>query len=213
MARDGARNRTAILDAAERITFDRGFAGAGVDRIIEEAGTTKGAFFHHFASKAALAEALIRRWADGDARHLETKLGRAENLVEDPLQQLLLFIGFFIEEAEESSGELPGCLFASYTYQAGLFEPDVLAVLADSMLSWRRRLRAKLDEVVARHPPVVEVDLDALADAVNVVFEGAFVVVEGRWRARCRVPAAPALPQPAAGDVPRRGPAARPVRG
>jgi hypothetical protein len=44
------------------------------------------------------------------------------------------------------------------------------------MLSWRRRLRAKLDEVVARHPPVVEVDLDALADAVNVVFEGALVL-------------------------------------
>ncbi len=29
---------------------------------------------------------------------------------------------------------------------------------------------------MARHPPVVEVDLDALADAVNVVFEGAFVL-------------------------------------
>ncbi len=176
MPRDGSTTRTALLDAAEQLTFERGFAGAPVDRIVEVAGATKGAFFHHFPSKLDLADALIRRWAEDDARHLEDKLSRAERLVEDPLQQLRLFVGFFIEEAEASAGEMPGCLFAAYTYQAGLFEPGTLEVLAESMLAWRRRLRAKLDEVVRIRPAGAEVDLDALADSLNVVFEGAFVV-------------------------------------
>lgn len=176
MRRDGITTRTALLDAAERLTFERGFAGTPVDQIVAAAGTTKGGFFHHFASKAELGDALIRRWADGDARQLEDRLARAERLLEDPLQQLQLFVGFFVEEAEASQGELPGCLFAAYTYQAGLFGPETLGVLAEAMLLWRRRLRTKLDEVAAAHPPAVPVDLDALADALNVVFEGAFVV-------------------------------------
>lgn len=176
MPTDGTTTRTALLDSAERLVLDRGFAGAPVDRIVEGAGATKGAFFHHFASKQALADALIRRWAEGDARHLEDKLGRAERLVEDPLQQLDLFLGFFVEEAEETGGELPGCLFAAYAYQTGLFEPATLEVLAEAMMLWRRRLRAKLDEVVLLHPPASVVDLDAFADSVTVVFEGAYVL-------------------------------------
>lgn len=41
---------------------------------------------------------------------------------------------------------------------------------------WRTRLRALLDEVVAFAPPVVEVDLDALADMFTALIEGAFIV-------------------------------------
>ena len=180
MPRDGSATRTAILDAAERITFDRGFAGAQVERIIASAGVTKGGFFHHFASKQALADALITRWAETDAWHLEDKLARAQRLVQDPLEQLVVFVGLFVEEAEQSdpqsTGELPGCLFASYTYQAGLFTPGTLDVLSHAMLAWRSRLRTLLDDVVRLHHPARPVDLDAVADQVTVVFEGAYVV-------------------------------------
>ncbi len=64
----------------------------------------------------------------------------------------------------------------SYVYEAGLFDDHVLEVVHDNMITWRKRLREKLDEVAARHPPRVEVDLDSLADLMTVVFEGAFIV-------------------------------------
>ncbi len=176
MGRDGSANREAILDAAETVVLERGFAGAGVDRVIAAAATTKGAFFHHFPTKLDLARALIDRWAEGDRRHLEGKLARAEQLVDDPLQQLLVFVGLFIEEADEYAGEIPGCLFASFSYQSAHFDEPVHRVLATSMLRWRSVLRAKLDDVCAMHPPRVDVDLDALADSVNTVFEGAYVL-------------------------------------
>lgn len=176
MGRDGTSNRTAILDATERLVLERGFAGAGVEAIINAVGTTKGGFFHHFASKQALAHALIERWAAGDRHQLETKMSAAEELVDDPLQQLLVFVGLFIEEADEYSGEIPGCMFASFSYQADQFDEPVHRILAESMLRWRHRIRAKLDEVYTVHPPVVQVDPDALADSVNAVFEGAYVV-------------------------------------
>lgn len=176
MPRDGTATRTAIMDAAESLILRQGFAGTPIDDILDQAGVTKGAFFHHFESKQDLAHSLIARYVDLDLQHLNDKMGRAERLHRDPLQQLLLFVGLFREEAAELTQPAPGCLMGSYIYEAGLFDDHVLEVVHDNMITWRKRLREKLDEVAARHPPKVEADLDSLADLMTVVFEGAFIV-------------------------------------
>ena len=46
--------RERILDAAQQLVMERGFSATTVDAILEAAGSSKGAFFHHFASKADL---------------------------------------------------------------------------------------------------------------------------------------------------------------
>ncbi len=46
--------RRAILDAARQLFETEGYAGASVASIVKLAGATKGALFHHFASKEAL---------------------------------------------------------------------------------------------------------------------------------------------------------------
>ncbi|KAA2264902.1 TetR/AcrR family transcriptional regulator [Solihabitans fulvus] len=52
--------REVILQAAAE-EFDRvGYAGAPLSAILERGGLTKGAFYFHFSSKEALAEALVR---------------------------------------------------------------------------------------------------------------------------------------------------------
>jgi len=51
-----AENRQRILEVAARLFREKGFEGAGVDGIMEEAGLTHGGFYGHFASKADLAE-------------------------------------------------------------------------------------------------------------------------------------------------------------
>lgn len=176
MPRDGTATRTAIMDAAEGLILEQGFAGTPVDDVTSAAGVTKGAFFHHFPSKQDLAHALIERYAEADLGHLERKMRRAEELSTDPLQQLLVFVGFFREEAEELTQPYPGCLMGSYCYEAGLFGQQTLGVISRTMRTWRERLRAKLEEVAAAHPPRRDVDLDSLADQITVVFEGAYIV-------------------------------------
>ena len=49
-------------------------------------------------------------------------------------------------------------------------------VIEASVLAWRTRFRAKLDEVVAVHPPRIPVDLDAVADLVFSTSEGGYVM-------------------------------------
>lgn len=176
MPRDGAATRGRILDAAHRLVLRQGFAATTVDAVIEEAGITKGAFFHHFRSKAELARAVVERYADEDAGHLEEFMRRAEEAAADPLEQLVRFVELFAEAAPTLAGEEPGCLYASFVYERQLFDAGARDVVAESVRRWRTALVAKLEEVAAVHPPRLPVDLEALADQMLTVFEGGYVL-------------------------------------
>ncbi|TIU12412.1 MAG: helix-turn-helix transcriptional regulator, partial [Mesorhizobium sp.] len=52
-----------LLDCAQRLFFAHGYDNTTVNDIIREAGLSKGAFYHYFASKEALLEALAARLA------------------------------------------------------------------------------------------------------------------------------------------------------
>src|SRR3954452_22437581 len=57
-----------LLDAAERVLAERGYRGASVDRVVAEAGLTKGAFYWNFASKEELFLGLLEDRFDQRAR-------------------------------------------------------------------------------------------------------------------------------------------------
>jgi AcrR family transcriptional regulator len=58
--RDATTSRGLLLEAAARIFTERGYRGATVDAILEEAGLSKGAFYWHFSSKEELFHTLLQ---------------------------------------------------------------------------------------------------------------------------------------------------------
>lgn len=62
MQQRSEETRTRITEAAIKLFSTRGFNTASVDDICEEAGISKGAFYHHFESKQALFLALLDGW-------------------------------------------------------------------------------------------------------------------------------------------------------
>ena len=61
--RNPEATKKAILDAAERVFFEKGFAQVSTSEIAEEAGVTKSLIHHHFGSKEALwAQVKMRRF-------------------------------------------------------------------------------------------------------------------------------------------------------
>lgn len=58
-ARDPVRTRGALLQAAFEEIHRSGFRGSDVESILRKAGMTKGALYHHFASKEALGYAIL----------------------------------------------------------------------------------------------------------------------------------------------------------
>lgn len=69
---DAARNRAAIIKAAERLLRDRGADGITMDRLACEAGVGKGTLFRRFGDRASLFHALLdeteRRLQEGFIR-------------------------------------------------------------------------------------------------------------------------------------------------
>lgn len=55
-----ASTRAALLRAARELFTEKGFAATGREEIAERAGVTRGALYHHFASKQAAFEAVAR---------------------------------------------------------------------------------------------------------------------------------------------------------
>lgn len=80
-----ARTRAALLQAAAKI-FDRhGYLGASLTDIVNAAETTKGALYFHFASKDALAAAVVHeQYAAWPAL-----VQRAQQRSKSPLEQLV----------------------------------------------------------------------------------------------------------------------------
>ncbi len=69
---DPEASRVAILDAAESMFVEKGFAGASMSEIAERSGVTKSLIHHHFGSKEALwAEVKRRCFASYHAKQME----------------------------------------------------------------------------------------------------------------------------------------------
>jgi TetR/AcrR family transcriptional repressor of nem operon len=174
MPRDGTATRDRILDAAQQLVLERGFAATSIDAVLTQAPATKGAFFHHFPSKDHLGRALVERYAAADTRMLDELMASAEAESDDPAEQLGALIARFEDVAEELAPTSPGCLFVSFIYESQLDGRD--EVISATILHYRTRLLEKLEAAARVHPPAIDVDLPSLADQLFSTFEGGFIL-------------------------------------
>ena len=61
VAKSAPERQDEILDVAQRLFMTRGYDDTPIQAIIDEVGIAKGTFYHHFPSKPALLDALVRR--------------------------------------------------------------------------------------------------------------------------------------------------------
>jgi len=78
----GDLRRQAILDAAETLFFEKGYAGATIQDILNILDCSKGSFYHHFDSKLQVLTELCRQRAEGSFAAF------SENEYEDELSAL-----------------------------------------------------------------------------------------------------------------------------
>ena len=70
----------------------------------------------------------------------------------------------------------PGCLVATITYQEQMFDAEVRRMNVESVLSLRKRFADWLGEIVDSQPDAALVDVNALADHLTVIVEGAIIL-------------------------------------
>lgn len=88
-ARDPERTRQRLLWSAFQQIYRCGFQGADLDAILEAAGVTKGALYHHFESKDALGRAVIEEVL---VRLTHDKWLKPLENVDDPIESLIAIV-------------------------------------------------------------------------------------------------------------------------
>jgi AcrR family transcriptional regulator len=84
-----------IIETAEKLFANKGFDGASVRDIAEEAGVNVAMISYYFGSKEKLLEALFTYRAQGTVEKLQ---GMLQNKEEEPLEKVNSMIDFFIEK-------------------------------------------------------------------------------------------------------------------
>ena len=64
IVKEAEERRNEILDAAEALFGEKGFAATSTGDILERIGIARGTLYYHFESKAAIMEALVDRLAE-----------------------------------------------------------------------------------------------------------------------------------------------------
>ena len=175
MPRDGGPTRERILRVAERLMTDHGYNATSVDEVIAASSSSKGAFFHHFSSKADLAAALVERYVASDLAHLDAGLAATAG-IEDPADRVVAFLRFYEDGADELMAEQTGCLFATVLAERQFTGTDMNRQIAKTQEAWRHEVVDLLRPALARRQPPIDVDADALADHLFTTFEGGFIL-------------------------------------
>ena len=174
--RKGAATRERILEAAERLVIDNGYAATSLDRVIEASNTSKGSLFHHFASKDELARALVDRYAAADIAQLDAALAEVTAATDDPVERVIRFVRTFENTADALLEEQSSCLYASVLTERDLVARGTSAQIEHAIVAWREGLaellRAALPPGATRDVP----NPDDLADHLFVTFEGSFIL-------------------------------------
>jgi AcrR family transcriptional regulator len=76
--------RTALSAAARQLFTERGYAATSTTEIVERAGVTRGALYHHFAAKEDLFRAVFEQLEGEVTRHVAKEALTSA----DPLEQL-----------------------------------------------------------------------------------------------------------------------------
>jgi AcrR family transcriptional regulator len=130
-----AATRGALLDSARSLFAERGYHGTAAEEIVQRAGLTRGALYHHFEDKKDLFRVVV---------------DQMEGAIDEE-----------IEEAERAASSLPEAVMAGYrAFIDAVLDPEMRRTFfldGPSVLGWEWR------EIDARHAVgKIEEGLEAL---------------------------------------------------
>jgi TetR/AcrR family transcriptional regulator, transcriptional repressor for nem operon len=167
--------RDKLLEAGVKLIRERGYSATSVDDLCRQAGVTKGAFFHHFASKEALGVALADYWSSSTGAFFE---GAPYHQHEDPLDRVLGYIDFRLLLIEGAPQEF-SCVAGTMVQEAFLSSDAIRAACEASISGNAAKLEADIAAALELHG-VIGVDAPSLALHVQAVLQGGFIVAKAR---------------------------------
>ncbi len=104
------RVRGRIVDTARRLFNRYGFEQVSIDKVMGEAGLTRGAFYHHFDSKDQLYAAAVSSFTS--CNPFAVKVGQADPPIRDPRTLAHMLIDLYLSDEVLDNVDLHCPLYA-----------------------------------------------------------------------------------------------------
>ncbi len=173
MAKRGQNSREKLVNAATLLFRRNGYVATTVDQICEEAGVTKGAFFHHFDSKEALAVATLEQW---DAMGAALEADAPFQSETDPVAKVVGCMEFFIR-LFSSPGLLKSCLAGTTLQEVSESHPEIRCAANDCFVHAGERFQKLLEEAARSRKK--KLDTAALASLWMAAIQGSLLLYKG----------------------------------
>jgi TetR/AcrR family transcriptional regulator, transcriptional repressor for nem operon len=172
--RDPDRRRERLLEAGFREIHRQGFQPASLEAIVDAAGVTKGALYHHFASKQALGYAVVDEVL-GDLLH-EHWIGPIERAA-DPLEALIATVR---EAAARGKAVELGCPLNNLAQEMAGVDEGFQQRIAGLYQRWEAGVTRALERGQAQVRVRPDVDIAAAATFIVGSIEGALGLAKTR---------------------------------
>jgi len=148
-----------------------GYSSTGVADILNEAGVPKGSFYHHFASKEAFANDVLKLYVRGEAERSAKTLGDTKVA---PLKRLRRYfeemIGVYGRTATVS-----GCMLGNMSLEMADRSDLLQSFLRESFSNWQTRIAGVIQEAIERGDLAKSNKPEQLASFLLNSYEGALL--------------------------------------
>jgi TetR/AcrR family transcriptional repressor of nem operon len=174
LARENSKTR--LLDAAMHVIRQKGYEATTVDDVCAEAEVSKGAFFHHFATKEELAAAAADHFAKMAG---ELFAAAPHHGSSDPLERLL---GYIELRAGMMHGDLPDftCLLGTMVQEVYDTHPALRKACDRHIRAHAATVASDITEAKRKYAPRARWSAEGLALFTQAVVQGSFVLAKAR---------------------------------
>ncbi|HPF45646.1 MAG: TetR/AcrR family transcriptional regulator [Alphaproteobacteria bacterium] len=170
------QSKTKLLTAAQNIIRAKGYTATTVDDICQEAGVTKGSFFHHFKSKDDLTIEAAKQWG----KMTEGFFKEAPyHQYKDPLQRLIGYVNFRIAIMEGEIREYT-CLFGTLVQETYDTHPKIRKICDSGMSTHIATLMKDIEEARNLYTPEAAWSIESLGYFIQSALQGAFIFAKAK---------------------------------
>jgi AcrR family transcriptional regulator len=178
LTRRGVATRQRIVEAAAKLTYQRGAGGTSLDEVMAESGTSKSQLYHYFVNKEALLLAVIEIQTE---RVLRAQSPYLERL--DSVAALRRWRDAVVKMGEQQSG-VGGCPIGSLASELAEESDAARKLLVKGFHLWETHLLRGFNAMRARGELSADADPRDLATATLSALQGGILLAQTYRTAR-----------------------------